>query len=154
VTQERQTKIAVIGTAGPRYESGEARVEWFPWNRLKNLKNLADYDNVILDLLSMTDQTLQDGETFDSILNEQSMLEVLVSKNQERPNGAIFVQACSLCVRPMGGVSVTEKCGRGGPPRKHGPHRHGPEGTAYPPPGPLSHRQPCVAGLKSRSALY
>jgi hypothetical protein len=91
VTQERQTKIAVIGAAGPRHESGEARVEWFPWNRLKKLTNLADYDSVILDLLSMTDQTLQDGETFDSILNEQSMLEVLVSKNQERPNGAIFV---------------------------------------------------------------
>jgi hypothetical protein len=91
VTQERQTKLAVIGAAGPRHESGEARVEWFPWNRLKNLKNLADYDIVILDLLSMTDQTLQDWETFDSILNEQSMLEVLVNKNQERPNEAIFV---------------------------------------------------------------
>jgi hypothetical protein len=68
------------------------------------------------------------------------------------PAEACSRQACSLCVRPMGGVSVTEKCGRGGPPRNHGPHRHGPEGTAYPPPGPSSHRQPCVAGLKSRSA--
>ena len=47
---------------------------------------------------------------------------------------------------------MTEKRGRGGPPRKHKPHRHGPEGTAYPPPGPSSYRQPCVAGLKSRSA--
>src|SRR5215218_3210896 len=51
----------------------------------------------------------------------------------------------------MGGVTMTEKRGRGGPPREHEPHSHGPEGTAYPPPGPASHRQPCVAGLKSRS---
>jgi hypothetical protein len=47
---------------------------------------------------------------------------------------------------------MTEKCGRGGQPRKHQPRRHGPEDTTRPPPGPSSHRQPCVAGLKSRSA--
>jgi hypothetical protein len=49
-------------------------------------------------------------------------------------------QTCSLCVRPMGGVTMTEKRGRGGPARKHKPRRHGPEGTAHPPPGPSSHR--------------
>jgi len=38
------------------------------------------------------------------------------------------------------------------PPREHEPHRHEPEGIAYPPPGHSSHRQPCVAELKSRSA--
>src|SRR4051812_20197799 len=61
-------------------------------------------------------------------------------------------QACSLCVQPMGEVTLTQKRGRGGPLRNHEPHRHGPEGTAYPPPGPSIRRQPCVAGLKSRSA--
>src|SRR5215204_3817861 len=60
-------------------------------------------------------------------------------------------QTCSLCVRPIGGVTVTEKRGRGGPPQKHKPHRHGPEGPTHPSPGPSSHRQPCFAGLKSRS---
>ncbi len=47
---------------------------------------------------------------------------------------------------------MTEKRGRGDPSRGYEPHRHGPEGTAHPPPSPSSHRQPCVAGLKSRSA--
>jgi len=47
---------------------------------------------------------------------------------------------------------MTQKRGRGGPQRKHKPHRHGPESITYPQPGPSSHRQPCVAGLKSRSA--
>ena len=43
------------------------------------------------------------------------------------------------------------KRGCGGPPRKHKPHRHGQEGAAYSPLGASSHRQPCVAGLMSRS---
>jgi hypothetical protein len=46
---------------------------------------------------------------------------------------------------------MTEKRGRGGSARKHEPHRNGPESPAHPPPGLSSHRQPCVAGLKSRS---
>ena len=90
MAEERQQKIALIGAAEPRYESREVRVECFPWGRLKKLTNLADYDVVILDLLSMTDQMLQDVETFKSVLDERSMLEVLISRNQERPNGAIF----------------------------------------------------------------
>jgi hypothetical protein len=60
-------------------------------------------------------------------------------------------QTCSLCVRPMGGVTMTEERGYGGQPRKHEPRRYGPEDITPPPPGPSSHRQPCVAGLKSRS---
>lgn len=60
MTEERQAKVAVLGATGLRHESREARVECFPWNRLNNLKNLADYDIVILDLLSMTGQSLQD----------------------------------------------------------------------------------------------
>ena len=91
MTEERQFKIAIIGAAGPRYASPEVRVECFPWNRLKKLANLADYDIVILDLLSMTDQRLPDVETFESVINERSVLEVLVSKNQVSPNGNIYV---------------------------------------------------------------
>ncbi len=91
MTEDRQKKIAVIGARGPRYEAREVRVECFPWNGLKKLTNLADYDVVILDLLSMTGQGLQDVETVESILNERSVLEVLVNRNQGGPNGAIYV---------------------------------------------------------------
>jgi hypothetical protein len=45
---------------------------------------------------------------------------------------------------------MTQKRGRSDPPRKHEPHRYGPEGSAFPPPGPSSHRLPCVAGLLRR----
>ncbi len=48
---------------------------------------------------------------------------------------------------------MTEKRGRGDPSRGREPRRYGPEGTAHHPPSPSSHRQPYVAGLKSRSDL-
>lgn len=66
-------------------------MDCFPWNRLKKLAKLADYDIVILDLLSMTDQRLPDVGTFESVFNEQSVLEVLVSNSQVRSNGTIYV---------------------------------------------------------------
>src|SRR5215210_5693662 len=52
----------------------------------------------------------------------------------------------------MGGVTMTGKRGRGGPSRGHEPRRYGPEGTSHHPPSLSSHRQPCFAGLMSRSA--
>jgi len=67
-------------------------------------------------------------------------------------NAVVTDQTCSLYVRLMGGVAMREKRGRGGPPWERRPHRHGPDGTSRPPPGPSSHRQLCVAGLKGRSA--
>src|SRR5215218_10384112 len=51
----------------------------------------------------------------------------------------------------MGEVRMTEERGRGGPERKHEPHKLGPECPAPSKPGPSNHRQPCVAGLKSWS---
>jgi hypothetical protein len=37
--------------------------------------------------------------------------------------------------------------------RRHEPRRHGPKGLAQPMPSLSSHRQPCFAGLKSRSGV-
>ncbi len=50
---ERTTKIALIGATGYGYSTSEARVDCFPWDRLRKIANLADYDVVILDLLSL-----------------------------------------------------------------------------------------------------
>jgi hypothetical protein len=62
LTEERQKKIAVIGASGPRYESREVRVECFPWNRLRKVANLADYDVVVFDLLSLQEKERLDGD--------------------------------------------------------------------------------------------
>src|SRR5215210_236521 len=60
-------------------------------------------------------------------------------------------QACSLCVRAMGGVTMREIRANDSLSRRHEPRRHGPKGLAQPMPSLSSHRQPCFAGLKSRS---
>jgi hypothetical protein len=58
LAKDRLRKIALIGATGYEYGSPEARVESFPWDRLKKFRNLADYDFVNLNLPGMrTDMT-------------------------------------------------------------------------------------------------
>jgi hypothetical protein len=85
LTEERQKKIAVIGATGSRYESPEVRVEWFPWNRLKKASNLADYDIVVINLLSLQDKVSLDGDTLRKVLDIRTAQEVL------RKSGGAFV---------------------------------------------------------------
>lgn len=86
MTEARQKKIAVIGASGPRYESREVRVEYFPWHRLKKVSNLADYDAVVIDLLSPQDMEGLDGGALRKVLNIGTVQEVL-----RKANGAFFV---------------------------------------------------------------
>jgi hypothetical protein len=77
LTEERQKKIGVIGAAEPRYESQEVQVECFPWNRLKKVANLADYDVVILDLLSLKGPEDLDVSAFRAMLDIRTAQQVL-----------------------------------------------------------------------------
>ena len=86
MAEGRPKKIALIGTTGYDYGSPEARVECFPWNRLKKVSNLADYDVVILNLLSRGDSAGLDSVTFRKMLNVRIAQEVL-----RKTDGAIFV---------------------------------------------------------------
>jgi hypothetical protein len=86
MTEVRQKKIAIIGSAEPRYDSREVRVACFPWNKLKRLTNLADYDIVIFDLLSLEDPSKLDGNALRKILDLRTAQEVL-----RKRNGAFYV---------------------------------------------------------------
>lgn len=86
MTEERQRKIAVIGATGSRYESPEVRVEWFPWHMLKKATNLADYDVVVIDLLSIQDEASLDGGGLRNALDVRTAQEVL-----RKRGGALFV---------------------------------------------------------------
>jgi hypothetical protein len=66
------------------------RVECFRWDRLKKATNLADYDVLILNLLSVEGSGSLDAEAVRSVLSVSTMLEVL-SKGWGGSNGAIFV---------------------------------------------------------------
>jgi hypothetical protein len=86
LTEKRQRKIAVIGATGSRYELPEVRVEWFPWNRLKKATNLADYDVVVIDLLSLHDGASLDGGALRKALDLRTAQEVL-----RKRGGAFYV---------------------------------------------------------------
>ena len=87
MAEYRQKKIALIGATGYEYSSTEAQVECFTWDRLKKVANLADYDVVILDLLSLEDPRSLDTRAFMDMLNVRTMWEVL-----DKGPGARIVQ--------------------------------------------------------------
>lgn len=86
MAEGRQKKIALIGKKGYEYSSSEARVECFPWDRLKKVPNLADYDVVLLDLLSLSGVEILDYATFRKMLDVRIAQEVL-----GKTSGVIFV---------------------------------------------------------------
>ncbi len=74
---DRTTKIALIGATGYEYSSPEARIDCFPWDRLKKVANLADYDVVILDLLSLQGPEHLDVGAFRKMLDIRTAQQVL-----------------------------------------------------------------------------
>lgn len=66
-------------------------VECFSWDRLKKLANLADYDAVILNLLSIKDPKTLDARAFANVLKVRTMLEILAANPNRGLDGAIFV---------------------------------------------------------------
>jgi hypothetical protein len=83
---DRPKKIALIGATGYEYASPDVRVECIAWNRLKKATNLADYDVVIIDLLSLQDRERLDGGALRKALNIRTAQEVL-----RKPGGAFYV---------------------------------------------------------------
>lgn len=86
MAEERQKKIALIGAAGYGYGSSEVRVECFRWDRLKKVSNLADYDVVILNLLSLNDPRRLDVGAFRKMLDVRIAQQVL-----RKSDSGIFV---------------------------------------------------------------
>jgi hypothetical protein len=90
LAEYRQKKIALIGATGYEYSSTEAQVECFTWDRLKKAANLADYDVVILHLLSLEDPRSLDTRAFMDMLNVRTMWEVL-DKGPGDSDSAVYV---------------------------------------------------------------
>ena len=86
MNEDRPRKIALIGATGYEYASPKARVECFSWDRLKKATNLADYDVVVIDLLSLRDKESLDGRVLRELLDVKTTQEVL-----RKTGGAIYV---------------------------------------------------------------
>jgi hypothetical protein len=86
MAEGRTKKIALIGATGYEYASPEARVECFAWDRLQKATNLADYDAVVIDLLSLQDKEHLDGDALRRALDIRTVQEVLGKRD-----GAFYV---------------------------------------------------------------
>lgn len=49
----RKHKIVILGSHGYDQESDKQKIVCFPWKKVKNIKNIRDYDTVIIDLLNI-----------------------------------------------------------------------------------------------------
>lgn len=78
---DRIVKIAIIGASGYRTETEDRKIVSFPWDKLAGIKNLADYDTIILNLLSVNPMAI-DSVAFSSALNLQTMKDVLMNEGK------------------------------------------------------------------------
>lgn len=74
-------KIVIIGVKGYRTATENRNVASFPWDELTKVKNLADYDIIILNLPSITSTTV-DWSAFTKMLNLETMKDVLRHEGQ------------------------------------------------------------------------
>jgi hypothetical protein len=84
---DRQKKVALLGAREFEYSSSEARIECFPWNQLNKVRNLADYDEVVLNTSSLRDSARSSGATIRNVLDTSTAHEILRPPGE----GAIFV---------------------------------------------------------------
>ncbi len=84
--QGRPSRIAVVGASGFEHDSEAAVVRCFRWDRLRKVRNLADYDVLVLDLLSLSDPTAIDAKELKKLLDVHTTRQVL-----GKGEGAIYV---------------------------------------------------------------
>lgn len=82
----RQLRVAILGAAGYEHESDAAKVECFAWDRLRKVKNLADYDVLIVDLLSLDGPDGIDARQFKRLFDAKTASQIL-----GEGEGAIYV---------------------------------------------------------------
>lgn len=75
--ERQQQRIALVGAAGFGHASEGAKVECFPWERLGEAKNLADYDVLIVDLLSLDDPGEIDTREFKRLFDAKTAGQIL-----------------------------------------------------------------------------
>jgi hypothetical protein len=79
---ERTRKIALIGADGYVRRSDDYRVDCFPWNKVKGLANIQDYDVLIINLLTPRRAETSDWAEFNNVMNRPAVMTLLDSEGQ------------------------------------------------------------------------
>lgn len=80
---DRQRKIMLIGATGYNQSIDEIRIQCFGWREIQKIKNIKDYDVLILDLLKLDTEEVRKKikwKYFISILNFKSAIGILSNK--------------------------------------------------------------------------
>lgn len=82
----RKRKVVMLGCSGYQRNTSDILVDCFSWNNLSNIKNIRDYDTLVVNLLSLAspDQLLDGDKVFEH-LNIISTFEII------RNNGEIII---------------------------------------------------------------
>lgn len=78
-TADRPHRIALIGAAGFGMKSDDYQIECFPWRDVKRLKNIKDFDGIIIDLTSSEDVSPEEWSSFFEALNARTAFDLLES---------------------------------------------------------------------------
>ena len=76
----RQKKVIIIGAEGYERIDETTRVECFSWTNIKKIKNIRDYDTLIINLLALKDDAKReqvDWEAFSEDLNFHAARDIL-----------------------------------------------------------------------------
>jgi len=82
---ERQHKVVLIGAKGYERTVDDRRVDCVQWSEIKKIKNIRDYDLVILNMLPLNKASTRDEvdwETFYKLLDFTSAMDILGNKGK------------------------------------------------------------------------
>ena len=79
---DRNPKIAIIGSSEMPLSSENARVDFFQWNDLSPLRNIRDYHAVLLNVLDITSSDDIDWTTFFQQFTIDSLKETLGNRGE------------------------------------------------------------------------
>jgi len=79
---ERKSKVILIGATGYEGVHENLRVECFSWDKIAKIKNIRDYDTVVLDTLPLRDEDVRTATSwpdFCGLLDFSSAMDVLMN---------------------------------------------------------------------------
>ena len=81
----RSRKVIILGSTGFERATPEIRIDCFLWSQLVKIRNVRDYDVVVLNLLPLSSECVRkqvEWDRFHSLLNFRCAFEILMSRGQ------------------------------------------------------------------------
>jgi hypothetical protein len=81
----RKSKALILGSSGYQRANEKLQIVSKDWSKINRVKNIRDYDVVVINLLSLENKELVDWEYFDDLITFKNSIDIL------RNGGVIFI---------------------------------------------------------------